>query len=63
MKPHAYTRFYIHLKGKYQLKNKHLELLGYEVCPIKLNEWNNLLYAGERLEFLRKLIGQDTKKL
>lgn len=37
-------------------------MLGYEVRCLNLHEWTNLLYAGERLEFLRKLIGQDHKR-
>lgn len=62
MKQHAYTRFYIQPKGRYHLKNRHLEILGYEVCLIKRNEWMNLLYAGERLDFLRELIREQMKE-
>lgn len=59
MKPHSYTRFYKHLKGRYQLKSRHLEILGYDVRLINQNEWSNLLYACERLEFLRDLVRKD----
>lgn len=62
MKQHSYTRFYKHLKGRYQLKIRHLEILGFEVRHINSNEWVNLLYARERLDFLRNLIGQDKKE-
>lgn len=62
MKPHSYTRFYKHFKGRYQHKNRHLEILGYEVRHIDQNQWTNLLYADERLDFLCNLIDNKVKK-
>ncbi|KAJ8982983.1 hypothetical protein NQ317_001423 [Molorchus minor] len=56
VRQHSFTRFYTHLKGKYQLKRRHLEMLGYGVVIIKFNEWINLLYAEERLEFVSNKI-------
>ncbi|KAJ8944774.1 hypothetical protein NQ318_003642 [Aromia moschata] len=56
MRQYGFTRFYTHLKGKYQLKKRHLEMLGYTVSVIKFNEWINLLYAEERFEYLSKMI-------
>lgn len=62
MKPHSYTRFYKHLKGRYQQKKRHLEILGYEVRQIDQNQWINLLYADERLDFLRNLIDLEVTR-
>ncbi|VEN57777.1 unnamed protein product [Callosobruchus maculatus] len=56
LRPYCYTRFYTHPKGKYQHKNRHLEMFGYEVSIAKFTEWVNLLYAEERLEFVSNLI-------
>ncbi|KAG5885899.1 hypothetical protein JTB14_012146 [Gonioctena quinquepunctata] len=53
---HAFTRFYTHLKGKYQMKKKHLEMLGYGVSILNANEWSNLLYSSERVDYLTDLI-------
>ncbi|CAG9819769.1 unnamed protein product [Phaedon cochleariae] len=53
---YTYTRFYAHLKGKYQMKKRHLEILGYTVSILNVNEWINLLYSVERLEYLNTLI-------
>lgn len=38
------------------MKNRHLEILGYEVGIVKFSEWTNLLYSVERLDYLRKVI-------
>ncbi|KAJ8931919.1 hypothetical protein NQ314_015117 [Rhamnusium bicolor] len=62
LQQHAFTRFYTHLKGKYQFKRRHLEMFGYGVAIIHFNEWINLLYAEERLEYLSKLIWPDYLK-
>nr|XP_023011925.1 FAST kinase domain-containing protein 1, mitochondrial isoform X2 [Leptinotarsa decemlineata] len=52
----AFTRFYVHLKGEYQMKKRHLEILGYEVAVLKYHDWSNLLYSSERIDYLKDLI-------
>ncbi|XP_030763577.1 FAST kinase domain-containing protein 1, mitochondrial isoform X2 [Sitophilus oryzae] len=54
--PRSYTRFSVQLKGQDELKNRHLEILGYKVKIIKWEEFKNLLYAGERIEFINNVI-------
>ncbi|CAG9835779.1 unnamed protein product [Diabrotica balteata] len=56
---YAFTRFYSHLRGTYQMKIRHLEIMGYSVSIMKIDEWTNLLYASERIEYLKKLIWPD----
>ncbi|XP_060531544.1 FAST kinase domain-containing protein 1, mitochondrial [Cylas formicarius] len=53
-----YTRFYTHLKGRYQMMIRHLEILGYKVKVVRYNEWINLLYASERIEFVTNVVRQ-----
>ncbi|CAH1124143.1 unnamed protein product [Ceutorhynchus assimilis] len=52
----AFTRFYNRLKGKQAMKNRHLEILGYKVKMVAKNEWNNLLYARERIDYVKQLV-------
>ncbi|CAG9857060.1 unnamed protein product [Phyllotreta striolata] len=56
LKQHAFTRFYSHLRGTYQMKIKHLEMMNYNVSVVKFCDWANLLYTSEKLEFLNNLI-------
>ncbi|XP_056644212.1 FAST kinase domain-containing protein 1, mitochondrial isoform X2 [Diorhabda sublineata] len=56
---YAFTRLYIHLRGTYQMKIRHLEIMGYNVSIMKFDEWTNLLYSSERIEYLKKLIWPD----
>ncbi|KAJ8922494.1 hypothetical protein NQ315_007522 [Exocentrus adspersus] len=58
--PYDFTQFYTHLKGKYQMKMRHLEIFGYEVAAVNFSQWINLLYPEERLEFISKLIWPET---
>ncbi|CAH0560501.1 unnamed protein product [Brassicogethes aeneus] len=62
VRPHVFTKFYINLKGKFQMKKRHLEMFGYTVSIINIDEWLNLLYAEERLEFLKNKIWLEEQK-
>ncbi|XP_066145729.1 FAST kinase domain-containing protein 1, mitochondrial isoform X2 [Euwallacea fornicatus] len=57
----AFTRFYVRLRGRDELKNRHLEILGYKVEMITENTWTNLLYAEERVEYINQLVLGCTK--
>lgn len=59
LKPSAYTKINVQLKGRYQLKTRHLEILGYKVLPINLSEWNSLIYGEQKVEYISKLIWPD----
>ncbi|KAF2905968.1 hypothetical protein ILUMI_00199 [Ignelater luminosus] len=59
LKPSAYTRINVQLKGKYQLKKRHLEILGYRVLPINVSEWDSLIYGEQKVEYINKLIWPD----
>lgn len=52
----AYTKIVTQLKGNFQMKKRHLEILGYKVIFLKCSDWIGLYYAEERLDFLRQLI-------
>ncbi|KAF7283270.1 hypothetical protein GWI33_001040 [Rhynchophorus ferrugineus] len=52
----SYTKNCVHLKGQDMLKNIHLEILGYKVKIIKWDDFANLLYSVERVEFIRNII-------
>lgn len=41
------------------MKIKHLEIMGYNVSLIQFEEWSNLLYTSERVDYLKKLIWPD----
>lgn len=56
LRQQSFTRFCVNLRGKYQLKIRHLEILGYEVAVINFNEWVNLIHGEERLEYISKVI-------
>lgn len=44
------------------MKKRHLEMFGYTVSFINIDEWMNLLYAGERLDFINSKIWlEDTE--
>lgn len=51
-----FTRFYVRLRGKRALMNRHLEILGYKVKTITVKQWSNLLYAEERAEFIDQIL-------
>lgn len=46
----------IQLKGEHQLKQRHLEILGYKVLILNMDEWNNTVYSQEKIEYLIKLM-------
>ncbi|KAH1026677.1 FAST kinase domain-containing protein 1, mitochondrial isoform X1 [Dendroctonus ponderosae] len=52
----AFTRLYVRLKGEHALQNRHLEMLGYKVKIIRWSEWENLLYAKERVDYIEQLV-------
>lgn len=53
---HFYTNFVKQIKGEYQLKQRHLEILGYRVFFLNFNEWNRLRDRKHKIEFLKNII-------
>lgn len=46
----------VQLKGKYQMKKRHLEMLGYRVILINFSEWICFYFPDERIDFISKLV-------
>lgn len=61
LRQNAFTRFCVHLRGKYQLKKRHLEIFGYEVAVVNFSEWIGLLHAEERLKFISKAMSSSKR--
>lgn len=55
---HAYSVNFPQLKGPHQLKQRHLEILGYKVVGISSSLWNSMFMAEPeaKLNFLREQI-------
>nr|XP_008192822.1 PREDICTED: FAST kinase domain-containing protein 1 isoform X1 [Tribolium castaneum] len=52
----ACTKIVTRLKGPFQMKKRHLEILGYKVIFVKSSDWIELYYAEDRVDFLKQLI-------
>ncbi|GJQ65226.1 hypothetical protein Trydic_g7358 [Trypoxylus dichotomus] len=59
MKPNFYCRFHKQLKGFYQLKIRHLEILGYKVAVIDSSFWRKLDSFEEKLNYLINTVKSD----
>nr|XP_022900923.1 FAST kinase domain-containing protein 1, mitochondrial isoform X1 [Onthophagus taurus] len=57
LQPRAYTKGVVQFRGSAQMKIRHLEMLGYKVAIVNLNEWKALIYGEERLEYLNDVLG------
>ncbi|KAJ3659143.1 hypothetical protein Zmor_010848 [Zophobas morio] len=53
---YAYTTITSQLKGSFQLKKRHLEMLGYKVVFVKSSDWIGLYYTEDRIDYLEHLI-------
>lgn len=56
LKPGSYTKCHVNLKGQYQLKIRHLEILGYKIIPVNYFDWTSLPTGEEKLKFLMNAI-------
>lgn len=55
----AYLRFDDQLLGEYELKRRHLEILGYKVVFISLRNWLSLVSNKNRVDYLKRIIWPD----
>lgn len=56
LKSNYYTQGHKRLKGFYQLKIRHLEILGYKVRLIDSFTWKELIHFGEKISALINII-------
>lgn len=53
LKPNCFTNCTKHLKGYFQLKQRHLEILGYNVVNISYDEWKKFYIQQHCMEYVR----------
>uniref|UniRef100_A0A096NZC7 FAST kinase domains 1 n=1 Tax=Papio anubis TaxID=9555 RepID=A0A096NZC7_PAPAN len=61
----SFCRNIPHMKGKFAMKKRHLEILGYRVIQISQFEWNSMALSTKdaRMDYLRERIFGEVKSL
>lgn len=59
MRRNFYSRIHKGLKGFYQLKIRHLEILGYKVILIRASAWRELISMEDKMNYLINTIKSD----